>query len=72
MDAIQVSAKFAAFVWHDEMVLKDRHASNQFAKENWPTFLPCANEGLGRLLLKIAEPRRERAKKSPSRRLVLV
>lgn len=60
MDPLQIAAQFAAFIW-----FCNRHATPpdqrdeavRFAKANWLYFLPTAHEGLGRLLLNIAQPR---------------
>lgn len=59
MDAVKVSAQFAAFVWFSNGPAKSKSCTRavQFAQDNWSMFLPLAHEGLGRLLLKIAEPR---------------
>lgn len=60
MNARQVSAMFAAYVWFTDRangrasVEKD---AMSFARENWRAFLPGTPEGLGRLLLRIAEGR---------------
>lgn len=60
MDPLKVSAQFAAFVWFSEKH-KGTAAGDaaRFARENWIAFLPCAEEGLGRLLLAIAGPKAE-------------
>lgn len=54
----QAAARFAAFVWYTN----NRNAplpvteveARRFARESWESFLPVANEGLGRLLLAVA------------------
>ena len=56
MDPRVVAARFTALVWSSERNRQDREAAVRFAKDNWPAFLPLAQEGLGRLLLKIATP----------------
>ncbi len=63
MDPLKVSAQFAAYVWFSDTnqgPRKTQQAAVQFAKENWPMFLPLAHEGLGRLLIEIAGPHRAR------------
>jgi hypothetical protein len=60
MDPLVVAARFAAFVWFSERNRQDREAAARLAKDNWPAFLPLANAGLGRLLIKIAAPTRRR------------
>src|SRR5207244_2812762 len=53
MNPKQLSAQFAAYVWYlnqkQESVTAQPEAV-RFARENWTAFLPCAHEGLGRLL----------------------
>ncbi len=61
MNPWKVSAQFAAFLWHCKQNKDQSTASVEaakFAKENWIAFLPCAHEGYGRLLIKIAKSRR--------------
>ena len=59
MNPYVVSAQFAAYVWYEH---KNPEKSGQeaalFARRNWVSFLPCAHKGVGRLLTKIAEPRK--------------
>jgi hypothetical protein len=58
---LEIAAQFAAFAWYT----KHRYAPNgitqvearRFAKQNWQIFLPVANEGWGRLLLRVAKAR---------------
>jgi hypothetical protein len=56
MNALKVSAQFAAFVWYSEMKqgAASRAEAAGFARENWVAFLPSAHEGLGRLLIRVA------------------
>ena len=64
MDAITISAKFAAYTWYSECVAAQGDARDEaarFAEENWRHFLGHANEGLGRLLIQIARPRKPKA-----------
>jgi hypothetical protein len=58
MDPLTVSAQFSAYVWYshgkpDSPVVRAR--ANRFAQEHWPAFLSNAHEGLGRLLLRLAD-----------------
>lgn len=59
MKARKVAAQFAAYVWCEN--IRGATASEvekvRFARRNWKPFLPIANEGLGRLLIKIAAGR---------------
>jgi hypothetical protein len=58
MNALKVSAQFAAFVWYSEMRpgTASRAEAAEFARENWVAFVPSAHEGLGRLLIRVARP----------------
>lgn len=56
MDPVQVSARFAAYVWACEAG-QARGPASRFACQNWSAFLPVAHEGLGRLLIRVAAPR---------------
>ena len=58
MNALKVSAQFAAFVWYSEVKkgTASRPEAARFARENWVAFLPSAHEGLGRLLIRVARP----------------
>jgi hypothetical protein len=56
MNALKVSAQFAAFVWYSEArqgAATSAEAAG-FARANWVAFLPSAHEGLGRLLIRVA------------------
>jgi hypothetical protein len=55
MDPRNVAARFAAFVWFSSKKQKAEEEAVRFAQDNWPAFLPLAQEGLGRLLLEIAK-----------------
>jgi hypothetical protein len=60
MNPLKVSAQFAAYVWYSE-ARQGRAAhdeSARFARDNWAAFLPAAHEGLGRLLIRVGQPRR--------------
>jgi hypothetical protein len=69
MDARKIAAQFAAYAWYEESRTgrQSRNEASRFAKENWTAFLPVAQEGLGRLLIRIASApvkRRGRLKRS--------
>jgi hypothetical protein len=60
MNPLKLSAQFAAYVWYTE-VRKGTGTHGEalrFAEQNWPTFLPAAHEGWGKLLVRLARPRR--------------
>ena len=63
MDAIAVSAKFAAYAWFTE-TLAGKHASQReaarFAEGNWEHFLAHADKGLGLLLIRLGSRRSAR------------
>jgi hypothetical protein len=67
MDPLKISAQFAAFIWfqnRSEVPKSDRHAW-EYARRAWRSFLPFANEGVGRLLMQMAKgsKRRESARR---------
>jgi hypothetical protein len=71
MNPTQVSARFAAYVWFtgihgDEPTAKEE--ANRFARENWTEFLPCAQEGLGKLLIRLSRGRQSKKAGRTSRR----
>jgi hypothetical protein len=79
MSPIKVSAEFAAFTWFANTGVRKvtTEQALEFAHKNWAAFLPCAHEGLGRLLLRVAGPaaseadgKKARRVRSPRRRLV--
>jgi hypothetical protein len=61
MKPLELAARFAAFTWYTncrQAPPKTTQAeARRFSNESWPAFLPLANEGLGRLLLKVANTR---------------
>jgi hypothetical protein len=61
MDPITVSAKFAAYTWISEVAGATPEQASRFAEENWRHFLHAADKGTGRLLARLAKPRRKRA-----------
>ncbi len=63
MDTREMSARFAAYAWFLGRKPGKPPAEEEalrFAGESWPAFLPCAHEGLGRLLIRLARVRRVR------------
>jgi hypothetical protein len=58
MDPYRVSAQFVAYSWFmkHNAVQPSAAAAAQFARSNWASFLPCAHQGLGQLLIRIARP----------------
>lgn len=70
MKPLELSARFAAFVWytnHRQAPAQTTQAeARQFANESWRAFLPVAQEGLGKLLLRIANVRPARQRLSMS------
>jgi hypothetical protein len=69
MNPYKVSAQFAACTWftNNNAGKPTSEEAMQFARDNWEAFLPCAHEGLGRLLIRIAGPRQKRYSKQPGR-----
>jgi len=58
MDAITVSAKFAAYNWFTEISCGKHNSqieAKRFADDNWKYFLAHADQGLGRLLIKLSK-----------------
>ena len=51
--------QFAAYVWYTEVRqgTKTHGEALRFAEQNWPTFLPAADEGWGKLLMRVARPK---------------
>jgi len=68
MKPLEAAARFVAFTWYtghrQAPSLTLQAEARRFAKESWPAFLPVADEGLGRLLLRVAK-----ARPLPQRRL---
>ena len=70
MNARKVAARFAAYTWYEKTAGAEcPEKAIQYSRENWPAFLPVADEGLGKLLLRVAgrpsrpQHRRERSGK---------
>jgi hypothetical protein len=68
MHPSEIAARFAAFAWytnrHQVPSNTAQAEASQFSHENWKTFLPFANQGLGRLLLQVAKTRKARQRRS--------
>lgn len=66
MTPLQMSARFAAYVWflrQPENIDRTKTDAHAYAKRNWEQFLPIAPEGFGRLLVKLAKAKkRDRVK----------
>jgi hypothetical protein len=63
MDARKIAAKFAAYAWYEESrAISSRNEAARFARKNWSAFLPVADQGWGRLLIRIAT-RREKSRR---------
>jgi hypothetical protein len=62
MDARRVAAQFAALTWYEESRVgkRSRNEAARFAKENWAAFLPVADEGWGKLLIRVISQRPKR------------
>ena len=67
MQPSEIAARFTAFAWYTncrQAPSKTAQAeARRFAEENWKTFLPLANQGLGRLLLRVAKTRKARRRR---------
>ena len=59
MDPRKTAAQFAAYTWYEQIRARKPASieTSRFARENWSAFLPGANEGWGKLLLRIASRR---------------
>ena len=55
MEPTKVAAQFAAYVWCLDGAQTSPAEAARFAKESWPAFLPVAHEGLGQLLIRVAD-----------------
>lgn len=71
MTPIEAAARFAAFAWYSKARNNGdpakRSKAEEFARDNWAAFVPMANEGWGRLLLRLAKQdatRRSRTKRA--------
>jgi len=61
MKPLEVAARFAAFTWYttsrQAKKLTTQAEARRFSNQNWQIFLPVTQEGLGRLLLRVAKVR---------------
>ena len=72
MSPLEAAARFAAFAWYSGRRAPARGTPEEarlFARENWEAFLPTAQHGLGRLLLRIARIPSGKRRRTPKRRL---
>jgi len=62
MNSLEIAGRFAAFAWYiNSRQAPSRTAQTEarrFSEQNWQVFLPVADEGWGRLLLRVAKARR--------------
>jgi len=61
-----ISAQFAAYLWFQaqpENAAKDHGEAMRFARRQWRGFLPIADRGVGRLLLRLVDLPTEREQK---------
>jgi hypothetical protein len=65
MNALEVAARFTALRWYQEMRPHRRQEAIRFSKTHWAAFLPYANPGLGRLLMRITRKRKTRSNGTP-------
>ena len=71
MDPLKVAAQFAAILWFAKNTTDQKSCDESvaFARDNWVAFLPQANEAVGSLLLKLAEDRTAKPRRTARRRL---
>lgn len=60
MNPLVMSAQFAAYTWFEGCTPGKPEDAVRFAKRNWHSFLGCAHEGMGRLLIRLAKDERGR------------
>jgi len=60
MRARKAAARFAARTWYEQVRdgRQSRQETSAFVRNHWEAFLPFADIGLGRLLLRIARKER--------------
>jgi hypothetical protein len=66
MNPLQMSAQFAAYMWfmrQESNAGKTREEAHRFARTHWERFLPSAQEGFGRLLIRLARRSERRRQK---------
>jgi hypothetical protein len=65
MYPLKMSAQFAAYAWYTEVRGRATHTEAlRFAEQNWASFVPAAHEGWGKLLMRLARPRRHAARRA--------
>jgi hypothetical protein len=72
MHPLQVAAQFAAYVWFSGSSPEKQPNPSEalrFARDQWTSFIPSAYEGLGRLLIRIAERPQAPGRRARPRRL---
>jgi len=61
MKPLEIAARFAAFAWYTNCRQAPSRTTQaearQFANQNWQVFLPVAEKGWGKLLLRVAKIR---------------
>ena len=75
MTPLQMSAQFAAYIWYrkqDENAGKSNEEAHRCARRNWERFLPSANEGFGRLLMRLVSERERPRHKQVSQYAVMM
>jgi hypothetical protein len=70
MKVRKVAAQYAAYTWYQENRTGQQSPGEaiRFARENWTAFLAVADEGWGRLLIRIGSPRAYRPRKQECKR----
>jgi hypothetical protein len=70
MKARKVAAQYAAYTWYRENRTGQQSPGEaiRFARENWTAFLAVADEGWGRLLIRIGSQRAYRHRKQERKR----
>ena len=66
MTPLQMSAQFAAYTWfvrQPDNAHLSREEAHQYARLYWERFLPLADEGFGRLLMRMAKIRKRRSRR---------
>jgi hypothetical protein len=72
MDAIRMSAEYAAFVWYSNKIGNDAKTVEEarlFARDNWVPFVAVADPGWGRLLMRLTRGRQKAARAEKANRL---
>jgi hypothetical protein len=65
MNPLKASAQYAAYAWYTEVRRRTTHdEALRFAEQNWTSFVPSAHEGWGKLLMRVAGPRRHAGRRA--------